>query len=298
MDYKDYYKVMGVGREADAKEIKLAYRRLARKYHPDISKEPNAEEKFKELGEAYEVLKDPEKRKVYDQYGKDWEMGQKAQSSSRGSVWDDAQTNYQYSPDFFESLFGAAPHFSQQHQPGADFQGNINISLEEAYKGAVKEIHLPATKHTQGGQQTLKVKIPVGVKSGQKIRLTGQGGLGMRGAPSGDLYLTIQVDKHPLFDVMDNDIYVSLPIAPWEAALGTTIQVPTLGGKVDLKIPPGSQGGQTMRLKKRGLPAKIPGDQYVILKIIIPQPMTDSARAFYKKMAEEMPFNPREKMGV
>ena len=120
----------------------------------------------------------------------------------------------------------------------------------------------------------------------------------MRGAPSGDLYLTIQVDKHPLFDVMDNDIYVSLPIAPWEAALGTTIQVPTLGGKVDLKIPPGSQGGQTMRLKKRGLPAKIPGDQYVILKIIIPQPMTDSARAFYKKMAEEMPFNPREKMGV
>ena len=142
------------------------------------------------------------------------------------------------------------------------------------------------------------MKIPAGVKSLQKIRLAGQGGAATMGGAAGDLYLTVQVDKHPVFDVMGNDIYVSLPVAPWEAALGSTVVVPTLGGKVDLKIPPGSQGGQTMRLKKRGLPGTPPGDQYIILKIIIPQPTTDSAKTLYKKMAEEMPFNPREKMRV
>jgi len=295
MDYKDYYKVMGVSRDASAKDIKTAYRRLARKYHPDISKEPKAEEKFKEVGEAYEVLKDPEKRKVYDQYGKDWEQGQRAQASSHGFAGDNGNANYQYSHDFFESLFGAAPHFRQQRQTGADLHGNVSISLEEAYNGAVKELHLP---HTQTASQTIKVKIPAGVKSGQQIRLAGKGGAGRPGAAPGDLYLTIEVKKHPLFDVMGNDIYVTLPIAPWEAALGSTIQVPTLGGKVDLKIPPGSQGGQTLRLKKRGLPGAAPGDQYILLKIIIPQPTTEAAKAFYKKMAEEMPFNPRDKMGV
>ncbi len=297
MDYKDYYKIMGVSRDAAAKDIKLAYRRLARKYHPDLSKEPKAEEKFKELGEAYEVLKDPEKRKVYDQYGNDWEQRQREQSAQTGPAWDDTSANYQYSPDFFESLFGASPHFRQraQHQPGSDYHGDVTINLEEAYTGTAKELHLP---HAQKGRQTLKVKIPAGVKSGQKIRLAGQGGEGRSGGPKGDLYLTIHVDKHPLFDVMGNDIYLSLPITPWEAALGSTIVVPTLGGKVDLKIPAGSQGGQTLRLKKRGLPGATPGDQLVLLKIIIPQPTTDAAKAFYKKMAEELPFNPREKMGV
>ncbi len=298
MDYKDYYKIMGVSPEADAKDIKMAYRRLARKYHPDISKEVNAEEKFKELGEAYEVLKDPEKRKIYDQYSADWEARQKAQTSTRGPVWGDEGTNYEYSHDFFESLFGAAPHFRQQSRAGADFHGRINISLEEAYHGVVKELHLPARHHMPGGSQTLKVKIPAGVKSEQQIRLAGQGGAALTGGQSGDLYLTIHIDKHPVFDVMGNDIYVTLPIAPWEAALGSTIVVPTLAGKVDLKIPVGSQGGQTLRLKKRGFPGVPPGDQYVILKIIIPQPTTDSAKAFYKKMAEEMPFNPREKMRI
>ena len=151
----------------------------------------------------------------------------------------------------------------------------------------------------KGAKSTsVNVKIPAGVKSGQQIRLAGQGGAATAGGAPGDLYLTIHVNKHPIFDVMDNNIYVTLPIAPWEAALGSTIVVPTLAGKVDLKIPPGSQGGQTMRLKKRGLPGVTPGDQYVILKIIIPQPQTDSAKALYKQMAEVMPFNPREKMGV
>lgn len=297
MDYKDYYKVMGVNRDASAKDIKLAYRRLARKYHPDISKEPKAEEKFKEVGEAYEVLKDPEKRKVYDQYGKDWEQAQQSQQThaSQGFAWDDNNSNYQYSHDFFESLFGAAPHSRQQRQSGTDFQGSVSVNLEEAYKGTVKELHLP---HAHEGKKAIKVKIPAGVKSGQQIRLAGQGGQARPGGHAGDLYLTIQVEKHPIFDVMGNDIYVTLPIAPWEAALGSTIVVPTLGGNVDLKIPSGSQGGQTLRLKKRGLSGVNPGDQYVILKIVIPQPTTESAKILYKKMAEEMPFNPRQKMGV
>lgn len=297
MEYKDYYKIMGVSKDASAKDIKMAYRRLARKYHPDISKEVNAEEKFKEVGEAYDVLKDPEKRKVYDQYGKDWEQAQRAQSTSQepGFAWDDANTNYQYSHDFFESLFGGAPHFRQHSQTGTDYHGNVSITLEEAYHGAVKELHLP---QAQAGHKTIKVKIPAGVKSGQQIRLAGQGGAGSQNSAAGDLYLTIQVSKHPLFDVMDKDIYITLPITPWEAALGSTIQVPTLGGKVELKIPPGSQGGQTLRLKKRGLPASTPGDQYVLLKIVTPQAKTQSAEALYKKMAEEMPFNPREKMGA
>jgi len=295
MDYKDYYKVMGLNRDASAKEIKLAYRRLARKYHPDLSKEPNAEEKFKEVGEAYEVLKDEEKRKVYDQYGSDWESAQKARSSARQPAWDEGyDTGNQYSSDFFESLFGGSPHFRQQNRAGANFQGEVNISLEEAYHGTVREIQLPATQHK--ARQTLKVKIPVGVKSGQQIRLAGQGGAGMAGGKHGDLYLTVHIDKHSIFDLKDKDIYVTLPISPWEAALGATILVPTLGGKVDLKIPASSQGGQTMRLKKRGMPGPTPGDQYIILKIVIPHPTTDEAKVLYQKMADEIPFNPREKM--
>lgn len=295
MDYKDYYKVMGLSRDALAKDIKMAYRKLARKYHPDLNKEPGAEEKFKELGEAYEVLKDPEKRKIYDQYGRDWEANKNARASQQAHSWGDSGGYDQQSTrDFFESLFGSRP-FREQHAAGADLHGNISIGLEEAYKGTMKEIQLPGG---QAGKQTLRVKIPAGAKSGQQLRLAGLGQPGVGGGSKGDLYLTINVDKHPIFDVMGNDIYVTLPVSPWEAALGTTIMVPTLGGNVDLKIPPGSQGGQTLRLKKRGLPGAAHGDQYVLLKIIIPQPTTDAARALYKTMAEEMPFNPRATMGV
>ncbi len=297
MNYKDYYQVMGLKRDATAQEIKTAYRKLARKYHPDISKEPNAEEKFKEVGEAYEVLKDPEKRKVYDEYDHDLNMRQKAQYSSQTDSWDTGGSNYQFGPDFFESLFGERAS-RQQHAAGADYSSSIRVSLEDAYRGAVKDIHLAATDISPGKAQTLRVKIPAGVKSGQQIRLAGQGAPGRNGGSKGDLYLTIHVDKHPIFDVKDKDVYVTLPITPWEAALGATIQVPTLAGNVELKIPAGSQGGQTMRLKKRGFPGPVPGDQYVILKIIIPQPTSDAAKDIYKNMAAAMPFNPREKMGV
>lgn len=302
MDYKDYYKVMGLSRDATDKDIKSAYRRLARKYHPDLNKEADAEAKFKELGEAYEVLKNPEKRKIYDQYGKDWELNQHARASqeSHAHAWGGGRAGEgpQNARDFFESLFGAPP-FQEQNVTGADLRGSIRIKLDEAYFGTVKELHLPADNAAQVGKQSIRVKIPAGVKEGQQLRLAGQGAPGMPGGAKGDLYLTINIDKHPIYDVMGNDIYITLPIAPWEAALGATVVVPTLGGNVDLKIPAGSQGGQKMRLKKRGLRSgDVPGDQYVLLKIVIPQPATEADRALYTEMAKEMPFNPREKMGV
>lgn len=299
MEYKDYYKVMGLKQDASPSDVKVAYRRLARKYHPDLNKDPKAEEHFKELGEAYDVLKDPEKRKTYDQFARDWELNQQAKASphSYTHAWDGGGSDYQYSRDFFESLFGERA-FREQHLNGADLHGSVNVSLEEAYHGAVKTLHLPGTGSSKTGAKALHVKIPVGVKSGQQIRLAGQGAHGSAGGSRGDLYLTISVDKHPVFDVMGNDIYITLPVTPWEAALGCQTVVPTLGGKVDLKIPEGSQGGQTLRLKKRGLPGPVVGDQYILLKIIIPQPITDSAKLLYQQMAKEMPFNPRETMGV
>jgi curved DNA-binding protein len=261
---KDYYKIMGVSQNATDQDIKSSYRRLARKYHPDLSKEPNAEELFKEMGEAYETLKDPVKRAEYDRYLQNKEFNQRQ---------------------------------SYQHQPttGQHYEGKISISLDEAYKGTVKSIQIPG-EHDK--PQTLNVKIPAGVKSGQKIRLAGQGAKSVNNGPPGDIYLTVDVLKHPLFDVMDNDIYLTLPITPWEAALGTTVVVPTLAGKIDLKIPSNSQSGQKLRIKERGLPGPTPGNQYILLKIITPAATTDAQKEIYKKMAEIMPFNPREKLGV
>ena len=298
MDAKDYYKIMGLSREATAKDIKAAYRRLARKYHPDLNKEANAEENFKTLGEAYEVLKDPEKRKVYDNYVNDAEQnrqgrGYSAQTHANGQGADPF-AGFEGSPDFFEFLFGQHRQ-AQQPVKGVDLRSNITVTLEEAYQGSVKELQIQTS--SSAPKSVLRVKIPVGVKEGQQIRLPGQGGVSASSNKRGDLYLTIHIAKHPLFDVKGNDIYVTLPVTPWEVALGTTIQVPTLAGIVDLKVAAGSQGGQTLRLKSRGLPDTVPGDQYVLLKIVTPKPTTDAARALYKTMADEMPFNPRAQMG-
>ncbi|CAM2759184.1 DnaJ C-terminal domain-containing protein [Legionella worsleiensis] len=296
---KDYYKIMGLSPDADEKDIKTAYRKLARKYHPDISKEPDAEEKFKEMGEAYDTLRDPVKRAEYDQYRKHREFNQNAYQTNghTGSRRQHQSQDVPFDSDFFESLFG---HSRYQHQPmtGHNYQGKITISLEEAFHGAVKSVQVPVDEGAETKVHTLNVKIPAGVKSGQQIRLTGQGGAGINGGARGDLYLTIDVMKHTLFDVMENDIYLTLPITPWEAALGTTIVVPTLSGKIDLKIPPGSQGGQKLRIKNRGLPGSTPGNQYVLLKIITPPAASEAAKEVYKKMAEVMPFNPRENMGA
>jgi curved DNA-binding protein len=323
MQYKDYYKIMGLERNATTDDVKRAYRKLARKYHPDVSKESNAEEKFKEVGEAYEVLKDTQKRASYDQLGSNWQNGQDFRpppgwehsggGNGGGPGHAQHEGGFGSASDFFESLFGGGGgggfgggrqrQRREYSMPGEDYRGKVGVTLEDAFNGAAREIQLPVEELGSDGRprmvtRKLKVKIPAGVKSGQQIRLSGQGAPGQGAGKKGDLYLEIEVAKNSLYDLVGNDIYLTLPIAPWEAALGAKISVPTLAGKVDLKIPAGSQGGQKMRLKGRGMPGGTPGDQYVILKIIIPQPSTEKAKALYEQMAQEMPFNPREKMGA
>lgn len=319
MQYKDYYKIMGLERTASQDDIKRAYRKLARKYHPDVSKEPKAEEKFKEVGEAYEVLKDAEKRKAYDELGSNWQQGQDFRAppgwqyaNAHGHAGDAGGGGFDNVSDFFESLFGGGGGggfrqggFQQgrarnRAMRGEDFHAKIQVPLEDAVNGAVRQIQLPMTEYDEQGRphtttKTLKVKIPAGVKPGQQIRLSGQGSPGMGGGPQGDLYLEMNFEKHRLFDLDGNDIYLTLPLTPWEAALGTKITVPTLDGKVDLKIPENSQAGQKMRLKGKGISG---GDEYVILKIVIPPATTPAAKELYEKMAKEMPFNPRVNLGI
>ena len=292
MQFKDYYETLGVSRATSQDDIKRAYRRLARKYHPDVSKEANAESRFKEIGEAYEVLKDPEKRKAYDRFGKDWKHGQEfrpppgweQQFNSGGGGFSGASGF----SDFFETLFGRGDFHGARGPMRAkgDDQGvRIEIPLEDAYRGATRNITLRG--------RTLSVRIPKGVIEGQRIRLGGQGGAGAGGGPAGDLYLTVTYTAHPLFRAEGRDVHLKLPVAPWEAALGATVAVPTLGGKVDLKIPRGSRSGRTLRLKGRGLPGRPNGDQYVALEIVAPPADTPEAESLYRKMAESMDFDPR-----
>lgn len=316
MQYKDYYQILGVSRQATQDEIKRAYRRLARKYHPDVSKEPDAEARFKEVAEAYEVLKDPEKRKAYDHLGSGWRQGEEF---TPPPGWERG-FEFQFGPggmgggrfdfsDFFETLFGGGGPRGMAGRTwggaararGHDERVRIQIPLEDAYRGGERTLQLQRPEVDARGQvkarsQSLRVKIPAGVTDGQQIRLAGQGGAGPGGGARGDLYLEVALMPHRLFKVEGKDVYLTLPIAPWEAALGATIQVPTLGGKVDLKIPPGSQSARKLRLKGRGLGGKTPGDQYVVLQIVTPAADTGAAREFYQRMAREMPFNPRARM--
>lgn len=298
-DKKDYYAVMGVKPDASAHDIKMAYRRLARKYHPDLNKADDAEKNFKELGEAYEVLREPEKRKLYDQMRVQPQpsQGHSHAGSEHASAWYDwgseAPSSGEFDADLFASIFGGRHHHQHPPRGGADLHGNITISLQEAYSGADKDMVLPAADKPNGSQK-LRVKIPAGVKPEQQIRLAGLGEPGRQGASNGDLYLTVVIKRDPVFDLKGNDVYMTLPIAPWEAALGATVKVPTLAGTVDLKIPPHSQAGQTLRLKKRGFSAPEPGDQLVLLKIVIPQPTTQAATDLYKTMEKELAFNPRQ----
>lgn len=313
MEFKDYYKIMGLERDASADEIKRAYRRLARKYHPDVSKEADAERHFKEVQEAYAVLKDPEKRKAYDQIGQRWKVGQafhtppgwKREFSFKP---EDIDAGEGFS-DFFESLFGGARFWSGDSRGagyemrGQDQQARVRVGLQEAYRGAVCSLNLSTPEMTPEGQlinrsRSLKVKIPPGVIDGQRIRLVGQGSPGAGGAPAGDLYLEVELVPHQLFTPDRRDIHLELPITPWEAALGRKIQVPTLGGVVDLIIPAGSQSGRKLRLKGRGLPGAVTGDQIVTLKIVTPPAETPEAKDFYRRMARELPMNPRSKMGI
>ncbi len=316
MDYKDYYKVMGVERGASQDEIKRGYRKLARKYHPDVSKESDAELHFKELGEAYAVLKDPEKRAAYDELGADWKAGQTFRPPPNwgtgfefsGSGFDGAGAGA-YS-DFFEQLFGhgmgsqngarTTHHF---HARGEDHHAKVLVDLEDAYSGATRTISLRAPELDANGHvitkdRTLNVKIPKGVMQGQKIRLTGQGSPGHGGGKAGDLYLEIEFRPHQFYRPDGRDIYLGLPVTPWEAALGATVKVPTPIGPVDLKIPAGTSNGKKLRLKGRGIPGSPPGDFYVTTEVTLPPAKSDTDKEIYKKMQQEMPYNPRGHLEV
>ncbi len=314
MQFKDYYQIMGVARDATQDEIKRSYRKLARKYHPDVSKASDAETRFKELGEAYEVLKDTEKRAAYDQLGANWKGGQefrpppdwKAGFKFRdvGSAGSDAQD---YS-DFFASLFGE--HFREGgvgrrtfNVRGEDHHAKILINLEDSYLGATRTITLQIPEMNSKGRTTFKervlnVSIPKGIREGQHIRLNGQGSVGAGNNKAGDLYLQVEFKAHPFFRVDGKHLYLNLPVAPWEAALGKTVKVPTLGGIVELKIPADTLSGSKLRLKGRGLPGNPPGDCYVIITIVLPPADTEIAKSYYRKMEQELNFNPRAKLGV
>ena len=316
MEYKDYYQIMGVARDATQDEIKRAYRKLARKYHPDVSKESDAEQRFKEVGEAYEVLKDPEKRAAYDQLGAQWKAGQEFRPppdwdagfefSGGGYTTSGADVH----SDFFEELFGRGytpPGDTGGRRTirmrGEDHHAKVLIDLEESFSGATRSITLRVPELTDDGhvttrERTLSVRIPKGIRPKQQIRLAGQGGPGIGGAESGDLYLEVEFRDHPIYRIDGADIYLDLPVAPWEAALGAKVTSPTPSGNVDLRIPANSNQGRKLRLKGRGLPGKEPGDLYVVLQVTLPTADSDDAKALYQQMEEQLRFNPRANMGV
>lgn len=305
MEFKDYYQILGVEPDVDKKTLKAAYRKLARKYHPDVSDHADAESKFKEASEAYEVLKDPEKRAEFDalrQYGSHgdsftpppgWEP-----SGAHGGDYS-SQSSEDFS-DFFSNLFGGG--FNQSgsssgfnrgqsfQQRGRDIETDLAIFLEETLTESSKSI----SYHINGKDKTLRVKIPAGISEGERIRLKGQGEPGYGNAPNGDLYLRIKLVPHPLFDVEYHNLIITVPIAPWEAALGTKIEVPTLQGKINLTVPANSQSGQRLRIRGRGLKTKTgQGDLYAVLNVVMPSTLPESTMQYWEKLAAEINFDPR-----
>ena len=305
MKFKDYYETFGVPRSATQDEIKRAYRKLARKYHPDVSKAPDAEVRFKELGEAYAVLKDPEKRATYDQMGSQWKAGQDFQPppgwddgfefSGRGS--DDGMDQ----SDFFEALFGRQARGAQRsgtHARGEDHHAKVLIDLEDAYRGAQRSISLrvpalDAQGHIVMRERRLDVSIPKGIRAGQHLRLAGQGEPGLGEGPAGDLYLEIGFNPHRQFRVDTRDVFLDLPVAPWEAALGCSLTIATPEGSLQLTVPAGSAAGRQLRLKGKGIPGNPPGDLYAVLGIALPPAVSDSEKEAYRAMAKAFDFNPR-----
>jgi curved DNA-binding protein len=342
VEYKDYYRTMGVSREASQDEIKRAYRKLARKYHPDISKEPDAEQRFKEVGEAYAVLGDAEKRAAYDRLGSDWRAGQEFRPppdwgagmgsgaatgaggfnyGARGGFRSGNTSGAEYGADlggfsdFFESLFGGedfrraraergAGRYTRAGARGGDNHARIAISPEDAYHGAARSITLQSVEPDSSGrlrakERTLNVRIPRGVYQGQHIRLAGQGNPGLGGGAAGDLYLEIDFQPHPLYRVEGRDVFLDLPIAPWEAALGATVRAPTPeGAPISFKVPAGARTGGRLRLKGRGIPANPPGDFYAVLQIVVPPATAAAEQDAWRELERKVPFNPRAQLGV
>jgi curved DNA-binding protein len=328
LEYKDYYETLGVSRGAGKDEIQKAYRKLARKYHPDVSKVEDAETRFKEINEAYEVLKDPEKRKKYDQFGSAWKQARQSGSPPpgwEGIPFDFSQFTGQAGAggpgggfhfegggpgfggsgfsDFFEMLFGGAGGGAgagfggrrgrhQAARKGADQETTITLTLEEAARGGKREI---ALTDGSGQTKTLSVKIPPGVKPGGKIRLSGQGAAGAGGGPAGDLYLRVDLVPHPTLRLQGTDLHTTVPIAPWEAALGGQATVPTLNGTETIKIPAGTSSGRRVRLRGKGFPRKKDGsgDLYAEFRIVVPDEPSDEERALYEQLKEASDFEPR-----
>lgn len=280
MQYKDYYQVLGVSRDAEADAVKRAYRKLARKYHPDVSKEKNAENKFKEVQEAYEVLRDPEKRAAYDQLGPDYRTGQQFRpppdwSQRFGHAGSQRFSDLNGFSDFFSSLFGGA---AAGPPPDAD-AGYLEVTVEEAFAGTKRRVTL-----NEGGRaRSVDVQVPPGISDGQSLRIPGSGG-------GASLLFRIRVRPHALYLLHGRDVQIELPLAPWEAALGAKVAVPTLGGKVELTVPAGAQSGQKLRLRGRGFPG---GDQIVLVKLVTPAAGSAQAKEAYERMKREFDFDPR-----
>lgn len=317
MEFKDYYKVLGVERTASDDEIKKAFRRLARKHHPDVSKASDASARMQELNEAHEVLRDKEKRAAYDRVGQGAQGGQAFHpppgwdsgfefSGGPGEFGDVADHSA-----FFEALFGAARGRGRPG-PGAaegragrgqDHHAKIVVPLEDAFHGATRELTLHSPELDAAGnvalrERTLQVSIPKGIRAGQLIRLAGQGSSGLGEGPRGDLYLEVEFAPHARWRVDGRDLYFTLPVAPWEAALGTTVEVPTPDGMVEMNVPAGSQTGRKLRLRGRGIPGSTAGDFYVMLEVVLPPASDDKARAAYRQMAKDLAFDPRATLGA
>ena len=313
MQFKDYYQTLSVARDATAADLKKAFRKLARKYHPDVSKEPDAELRMKELNEAYAVLSDPEKRAAYDQLGRGYQPGQDFRPppdwdagfefSDRGTSPHEAAD---YS-DFFAELFGrmGGAHAGGRHAHGGfraqgeDHHAKVLLDLEDAFRGAVRQISLRVPKLDAQGRvqlstRTLNVKIPKGVRAGQVIRLAGQGAPGMGGSPAGDLMLEVQFKPHPRFRADGRDLHLSLPVAPWEAALGAMVRVDLPEGSVKVRIPEGTQSGRQLRVRGHGIPGEPPGDLLLDIRVVLPPASTPKARELYETMALDLAFDPRQ----
>ncbi|HEY1327441.1 MAG TPA: DnaJ C-terminal domain-containing protein [Casimicrobiaceae bacterium] len=314
MKYKDYYATLDVPRDASEDDIKRAYRKLARKYHPDVSKEPNAEERFKEVSEAYETLRDKEKRAAYDQLGRHQpgeefrpppEWGQSFGAGGTpfgpgGMSFEDIDL-----ADLFAGIAGARGARARTGPaPGRDIEAQVRIPFEQAFHGAEIELELADVEVTQEGElrrvpRRMRVRIPPGVVDGQVLRVPGKGGKGQRGGPEGDLYLDIQVEPHPLYRTEGLDLYLDLPLAPWEATLGTSVEIPTPGGRVSLKVPQGTRAGQKLRLSGRGIARADgrKGDLYAIVTIAVPTHLGERERSLYEELAKASSFDPRAHLG-
>jgi curved DNA-binding protein len=309
VEFKDYYQTLGVAREAPADEVKKAYRKLARKYHPDVSKEPDAEKRMKEVNEANEVLSDPEKRAAYDQLGKSYQPGQDFRPPpgwDAGFEFSEHGAEAGQFSDFFAEIFGRMGRGPRRgggaHARGNDHHARILLELEDAFSGATRQITLRAPKLDDQGrltlqEHTLNVSIPKGIREGQVIRLAGQGEPGLGEGKPGDLLLEVQFKPHARFRTDGRDLLLTLPVAPWEAALGAVVRVEAPGGALDVRIPAGAQTGRQLRLRGKGLPAEPPGDLLLDIRIVAPPATTPKAKELYETMAREMAFDPRKEPG-